>query len=31
MIGIAGWQAFTARGGDALDFGPQPDLRLAFS
>jgi N6-L-threonylcarbamoyladenine synthase len=31
MIGIAGWQKFAAGGGDALSFGPQPDLRLQFS
>jgi N6-L-threonylcarbamoyladenine synthase len=31
MIGIAGWQKLTARGGDDLRFGPQPDLRLTFS
>jgi N6-L-threonylcarbamoyladenine synthase len=30
MIGIAGWQKFTANGGDDLRFGPQPDLRLTF-
>jgi N6-L-threonylcarbamoyladenine synthase len=31
MIGIAGWQKLAADGGSALDFGPQPDLRLHFS
>jgi N6-L-threonylcarbamoyladenine synthase len=31
MIGIAGWQKLAAQGGDALSFGPQPDLRLRFS
>ncbi|HVA09843.1 MAG TPA: tRNA (adenosine(37)-N6)-threonylcarbamoyltransferase complex transferase subunit TsaD [Acidimicrobiales bacterium] len=30
MIGIAGWQGFTAHGGTRTDFGPQPDLRLRF-
>ncbi len=31
MIGIAGWQRLTASGPTASTFGPQPDLRLAFS
>jgi N6-L-threonylcarbamoyladenine synthase len=31
MIGIAGWQKFVVGGGSGLHFGPQPDLRLAFS
>jgi N6-L-threonylcarbamoyladenine synthase len=30
MIGIAGWQKFVSQGGDAMGFGPQPDLRLRF-
>jgi N6-L-threonylcarbamoyladenine synthase len=30
MIGIAGWQKFVTHGGDAMGFGPQPDLRLSF-
>jgi N6-L-threonylcarbamoyladenine synthase len=28
MIGVAGWQKFTAHGGSDPRFGPQPDLRL---
>jgi N6-L-threonylcarbamoyladenine synthase len=31
MIGIAGWQKFSARGGDVPTFGPEPDLRLVFA
>ena len=31
MIGIAGWQKLAAHGASAVDFGPQPDLRLHFS
>jgi N6-L-threonylcarbamoyladenine synthase len=31
MIGIAGWQKFEASGPGDLHFGPEPDLRLAFS
>jgi N6-L-threonylcarbamoyladenine synthase len=31
MIGIAGWQKLAASGPSDLRFGPQPDLRLAFS
>ncbi len=30
MIGIAGWQKLAALGASRMDFGPQPDLRLAF-
>jgi N6-L-threonylcarbamoyladenine synthase len=31
MIGIAGWQKFTAHGGSDPRFGPEPDLRLVYS
>ena len=31
MIGIAGWQKFSAQGASDLHFGPEPDLRLASS
>jgi N6-L-threonylcarbamoyladenine synthase len=31
MIGIAGWQKFTALGGSDPRFGPEPDLRLVYS
>jgi N6-L-threonylcarbamoyladenine synthase len=31
MIGIAGWHSLRTRGPSAPDFGPVPDLRLAFS
>lgn len=31
MIGVAGWQKFLALGPSDPRFGPEPDLRLAFS
>jgi tRNA A37 threonylcarbamoyltransferase TsaD len=31
MIGIAGWQKFSAHGGSDLRFGPEPDQRLISS